>query len=133
MTVDRILMQPIAEAEEQLNPLVGMQLRDVLPSRVCGHGWSDSVACQDPVLLQVNVNGMRPVTGKVGQEPLLHAVLLHREAESLREAAGTDAAIHELPVDGPLPVQAVELERPRDSRRSEEHTSELQSRRDLVC
>src|SRR5215472_14038257 len=60
MTVDRILMQPIAEAEEQLNPLVGMQLRDVLPSRVCGHGWSDSVACQDPVLLQVNVNGMRP-------------------------------------------------------------------------
>src|SRR5215469_759161 len=37
---------------------------------------------------------------------MLHAVLLHREAELV--------AVHELPVDGPLPVQAVELESPRD-------------------
>src|SRR5215813_8148879 len=54
------------------------------------------------MLLQVNVDGMRPVTGEVGQEPVLHAVLLHGEAEG--------AAIHELAVDRPLPVQAVELE-----------------------
>src|SRR5260370_918210 len=33
MAVDRVLMQPIAEAEEQLHPLVGMQLRHVLASR----------------------------------------------------------------------------------------------------
>src|SRR5262249_3538071 len=30
--------------------------------------------------------------------------------EALREAARTDTAIHELAIDGPLPVQAVELE-----------------------
>src|SRR5258708_7487178 len=37
MAVDRVLMQPIAEAEEQLHPLVGMQLRNILASLVRRH------------------------------------------------------------------------------------------------
>src|SRR5258708_2847836 len=47
---------------------------------------------------------MGPIPAEVHQDPLLHAVLLHREPERV--------AIHELAVDGPLAVQAVELEGP---------------------
>src|SRR5436309_11898100 len=43
-----------------------------------------------------------PIAGGVEEDPVLHAVPLHQEAEMV--------AGHELPIDGPLPIQAVELE-----------------------
>src|SRR6266404_7024305 len=104
VTVDGVLTQPVTEAEEQLYPLVGMQLGHVLAPLVNGHSWRDAVAAHDLVLFQVDMDGVRPISRKVGQEPVLHAVLLYGEAEGV--------AIHELTVDRPLPVQAIELEGP---------------------
>src|SRR4029077_5388157 len=80
--------------------------------------WCNPVAAQDLVLLQMNMDGMGPIARKVSQEPLLHAVLLHGDAEHLRGLATRSAipvtAIEELAVDGPLAVQAVKLERAHD-------------------
>ena len=110
MAVDRVLAQPVAEAEEELHALVGMQLGNVLSGTFDRQRSAFTVAGENLVLLQVNVHRMGPISCEVGQEPLLHAVLLHREAEGLGEAAGANAAVHELAVDGPLAIQAVKLE-----------------------
>src|SRR3989454_4808840 len=55
------------------------------------------------------VDRMGPIAGSIEQDPVLYAVLLHQEAEMV--------AGHELAVDGPLAIQAVELERTRDAGR----------------
>src|ERR1700722_17234137 len=102
VTVDRVLTRPVAEFEEQHRALVRMQLRDVLPAEIGRYAGCHAVAAENLVFLQVNVHGVRPVAGEVGEDPLLGAVLLDREAEL--------GAIHELPVDRPLAVQAIELE-----------------------
>ena len=74
------------------------------------------------MFFQVNVDWVSPIAHQVRQEPLLHAVLLHGEAEGLRRLAARSAvpvtAIHELAVDGPLSVQAIELECAHDSWRN---------------
>src|SRR5215472_16650668 len=116
MAMDRVLMQPIAEAEEQLHALVGMQLGYIFSPKIRCYGWGLAVAAQDLVLLQVYMDRVSPIAREVGEEPVLAAVLLDREAERLGEAAGTDAAIHELAVDGPLSVEPVELECSHDPR-----------------
>ena len=59
------------------------------------------------MFLKVDVNGVRPIPGEVREQPLLHAVLLHGKPEFV--------AVHELTVNGPLAVQAVELEGAHDS------------------
>src|SRR5215469_2163442 len=70
----------------------------------------------------MDVYGVRPITCEVGEEPLLHAVLLHLETEGLRGLATCSsiavAAIEELAIDGPLTVQSIKLERADDPRRS---------------
>src|SRR5260221_5380655 len=100
----------------------------------------------------MNVHWMSPISRGISQHPMLNAILLHREPEVLREtarwrSARAEAAVHKLPVDGPLPIQTVELKRSDDAGlrrrirqrvkrriagriRSEEHTSELQSHSD---
>src|SRR6476661_8349614 len=70
---------------------------------------------------------VRPIAREVGQEPVLRAVLLHREAEGV--------AIHELAIDRPLSVQAIKLEGPDDSRRigcSRQRVKLLPGRREAV-
>src|SRR5215472_15662974 len=68
----------------------------------------------------MDVHRVGPITREVGEEPLLHAVLLHLEAEGLRGLATRSsiaiAAIEELTIDGPLAVQAIKLERAHDPR-----------------
>src|SRR3984957_2522121 len=95
-----------------------MQLGNVFAPQVGGHGRSHSVAAQDLVFLQVDVDRVRPVSRQVREQPLLDAVLLHGEAEHLRRLATRSVipvpAIEELAVDGPLAVQAVKLERAHD-------------------
>src|SRR5260370_34097589 len=59
------------------------------------------------MLLQMYVHRMGPIAGSVEQDPVLHGVLLHQEAEMV--------AGHELAVDGPLAIQAVEFERASDA------------------
>src|SRR5215469_4343155 len=128
MAVDWVFMEPIAEAEEQLHALVGMQLGYIFTPKIRCHGWGLAVAAQDLVLLEVDVDRVGPIAGEVGEEPALAAVLLDREAESLGEAAGTDAAIHKLAVDGPLSVEPVELEgshEPRSIRRGRQTVERL--------
>src|ERR1700722_19659186 len=119
VTVDGVFAQPVAEAEEQLHALVGMQLGNIFAPQVRRYCRSHPVAAQDPVLLQVNMDGVGPIARKVSQQPLLNAVLLHGEAEHLCGLATRSAipvpAIEELAVDGPLAVQAVKLERAHDS------------------
>ena len=61
------------------------------------------------MLLEMDVHRVRPIARQIGQKPLLHTVLLDREAEVI--------AVHELAIDRPLAVQAIELERAHDSRR----------------
>src|SRR5499427_1092204 len=104
VTVNRIFPGPVAELEEEPHPLVGMQLSDVLARILDRERWRLPVARQDLVLFEVDVDRMGPIPAEVHQDPLLHAVLLHREPERV--------AIHELAVDGPLAIQAVELEGP---------------------
>src|SRR5215472_11508893 len=91
-----------------------MQLGNIFAPEIRWYGWSLTIAAQDLVLLQVDVNRVGPIAREVGQKPALDAVLLDREAELLGEAAGADATIHKLTVDGPLPVEPVELEGPHD-------------------
>src|SRR5258708_26022438 len=73
------------------------------------------------MLLEVEVYRMRPMPGEIGQEPLLHAVLLDCETKSV--------AVHELAVDRPLAVQAVELEGAHDPRRIGGGRQRIESRR----
>src|SRR5580704_19523501 len=108
VTVDGVLAQPVAEAEEQLHAFVGMHLGHVLTPQVPRHGGPHPVATQNLMLLEVDVNRVRPITGEVGQQPLLRAVLPDGEAEGV--------AVHELAVNRPLAVQAIELERADNAR-----------------
>src|SRR5580658_3693870 len=109
VAVDRILTHPVAEAEEELHTFVRVYLHHVLARLLDGQGRRQSVACEDLVFLQVDMDWMGPVPGQVREDPLLRAVLRDREAELV--------AVHELAVYRPLPVQAVELERADDPRR----------------
>src|SRR5262249_34920016 len=104
--VDRVLAEPVAEAEEQQDSLVLMQLRHVLAGLLNSERRRDTVPRENLVLLQVDVYGVSPIPGGVEQDPVLDTVLLHSKAEVV--------AIHELAVDRPLAVQPIELERPRD-------------------
>ena len=72
-----------------------------------GQRRSGAVTREDLVFLKVDVNGVRPIPSEVREQPLLHAVLLHGKPEFV--------AVHELTVNGPLAVQAVELEGAHDS------------------
>src|SRR5712691_7067857 len=87
MAVDGVLAQPVAEAEEEFHPLVGMQLGHVLAPQVPRHGRLHPVAAHNLMLLQVDVDGVRPIAREVAQDPVLDAVLRDGEAESLGEAA----------------------------------------------
>src|SRR5215467_16041173 len=67
MAVDGVLAQPVAETEEQLHPLVGMQRSHVFAAEILGHSWRNPVAVHDLVLFQVDVDRVRPIAGEVGQ------------------------------------------------------------------
>src|ERR1700727_2686953 len=54
----------------------------------------------------MDVHRMCPMARQIGQQPLLHAVLLNCEAEIV--------AVHELAVDGPMTVQSIKLEGAHD-------------------
>src|SRR5712692_9446746 len=108
VAVDGILAQPVAEAEEEQDALVGMQLGHVL-ARPLNQRGRHPVAGEDLVLLEVDMDRVGPIAGSIEQDPVLHAVLLHQEAEMV--------AGHELPIDGPLAIQAVELEGTGDAGR----------------
>src|SRR5215469_2090326 len=55
VAVDRVFAQPVAEAEEQLHPLVGVELGNVLASEVRRYGRRRPVTAQDLVLFQMNM------------------------------------------------------------------------------
>src|SRR5260370_14095059 len=62
----------------------------------------------------MNVHGVSPIAGGISQHPMLNAILLNSEPGILGESTGwrsarAKAAVHKLPVDGPLPIQTVEL------------------------
>src|ERR1700720_3086857 len=59
VAVDWILADPVAEAEEELDTLVGMQLRDILSRALNGQRRSGAVTREDLVFLKVDVNGVR--------------------------------------------------------------------------
>jgi hypothetical protein len=109
VAVDRILPDPVAEAEEDLNTFVRMHFRHVLASVLLdGQNRRRAVAREDLVLLEVDMDGVRPISRKVREYPLFRAVLRHGETEVV--------AVHELTVDRPLPVQAIKLEGANDPR-----------------
>src|SRR5215469_5867802 len=86
-----------------------MYLRYILARILDRQRWGIPVTAKNLVLLQVDMYRMSPISRQVGQQPLLHALLLNGETELV--------AIHELAVNGPLPVQPIELERSHDTRR----------------
>jgi hypothetical protein len=88
VTVEGVLAQPVAEAEEQLHAFVGMHLRHILAPQVGRQSRFHPVAAENLMLLKMDVDGVRPITGEVGQQPLLRAVLADCETEGV--------AIHEL-------------------------------------
>src|SRR5215813_2803670 len=106
MAMNRILAQPVAEAEEKFHAFVRMQLCHVLARALDGQRRRHAVARENLVLFKMDVNGVRPIAGGVGQDPMLAAVLLDEKPKMV--------AVHELAVDGPLAVQPVELECPDD-------------------
>src|SRR5437764_2931684 len=68
-------------------------------------------SAQDPVFLQMNVDGVLPVVARVDQDPVLRAVLRYGEAKFV--------TVGELVVDNPLAVVAVKDEVPRDAWRDD--------------
>src|SRR5215813_4567227 len=108
MAVQRVAAGPIAEPEKELYALVRMQLGHVLSGLLDRQRRGHAVARQNLMLLQMNMDRVRPVACCVCKEPVLDTVLLDTEADVV--------AVHELAVDGPLSIQAVELEGPGDTR-----------------
>ena len=63
MAVDRILSDPIAEAEEELDTLVRMDLHYVLARMLDGQRRRRTVARQYLVFLKMDMDGVRPISG----------------------------------------------------------------------
>src|SRR5215471_13315806 len=102
VAMQRITSCPVAEAEKELDPFVLPQLHYVFPGDLVVNGRLFAVASEDLMFLQMNVNGMGPITREVCQHPVLSGVLLDREANAV--------AIHEGAVDRPLSVEPVKTE-----------------------
>src|SRR5438105_4509308 len=98
----------VAEAHDQLDLVAWTQLDRVL-APVLHRAGQDGLAVvpEDAELLQVDVDGVLPASGVVLEDPALHGVLLHREAEV--------GARHELAVDLPLTVAPLETEGPGET------------------
>ncbi len=85
VTVDRVLAQPVAEAEEQLHALVGMQLRHVLAAQVPGTVGGDPVARSGSDAPRGGCGwGASNRRVRFVRSHCSDAVLLHGEAEVLR-------------------------------------------------
>ena len=64
VAVNRILPDPVAEAEEELNTLVRMDLHYVLASVLFdGQCRRRTVTRKDLVFLEVDMDGVRPISG----------------------------------------------------------------------
>src|SRR5579871_1683973 len=75
-----------------------------------GQGWRNIIASENLVFFEVNVNGMGPIAGDVGEYPVFGGVQADTDARFF------ESGIHELAVDGPLAVQAIKAERANDAR-----------------
>src|SRR4051795_4339492 len=108
MTMEREAAPHVPEPDEDLDVLVA-ELHDVLAREVEVAGTDrHAVAAEDAELLEVDVDRVRPSARLVPDDPPLGLIHLRGEAKA--------GAVHELPVDLPAAVAALEPERPRDAR-----------------
>src|SRR4051794_29333373 len=108
MTMEREAAPHVPEPDEDLDVLVA-ELHDVLAREVEVAGTDrHAVAAEDAELLEVDVDRARPSARLVPDDPPLGLIHLRGEAKA--------GAVHELPVDLPAAVAALEPERPRDAR-----------------
>src|SRR3989440_3441033 len=108
VAVHRVRPPEVPEALDELDLVAGAQPDGVLAPVLERAGQNrPAVVLEDAELLQVDVDGVLPPSGVVGEDPPLRCVLLHSEAEL--------GARHELAVDLPLAVAPLEAEVPFDA------------------
>src|SRR5580692_10374484 len=108
VAMQRIAAVEVAEAEEQLHPLRGLQPSHIFSGVLDLQRRRGKVPRDDLMLLEVDVDRVRPVAGDVLQYPVLRAVLLNGKTDRV--------AVDELAVDRPLAVQTVEAQGTGDAR-----------------
>src|SRR3954452_19372869 len=108
VTMEREAALHVTDPDEDLDVLVA-ELHDVLTREVEVAGTDrHAVAVEDAELLEVDVDWVRPSARLVPDDPALRLIHLRGEPKA--------GAVHELAVDLPAAVAALEAERPRDAR-----------------